>query len=41
AGRDGKQKLAADILEETRAAIGATPEAPLVKAVHFTSIIVQ
>jgi flagellar FliL protein len=41
AGREGKERLAAEILAEARAAMGATKEAPLVEAVHFTSIIVQ
>lgn len=41
AGREGKEKLAKEILEEARAAMGATREAPVIEAVHFTSIIVQ
>jgi flagellar FliL protein len=41
AGREGKEKLAADILEETRAVLGATKEAPVIEAVHFTSMIIQ
>lgn len=41
AGREGKEKLAAEILEESRQAMGATKEAPIVEAVHFSSLIVQ
>jgi flagellar FliL protein len=41
AGREGKEKLAADILEETRSVLGATKEAPVIEAVHFTSMIIQ
>ncbi len=41
AGREGKEKLAKEIVEEARTAMGATKEAPVIEAVHFTSIIVQ
>jgi len=41
AGREGKEKLAAEILEEARQAMGATKEAPIVEAVHFSGLIVQ
>jgi flagellar FliL protein len=41
AGREGKEKLAAEILDEARQAMGATKEAPIIEAVHFSSLIVQ
>lgn len=41
AGREGKEKLAAEIVQEARAAMGATKEAPIIEAVHFSSLIVQ
>ncbi len=41
AGREGKEKLAAEMLEETRKALGATKEAPVVEAVHFSGLIIQ
>ncbi len=41
AGREGKEKLAAEILGEARQAMGATKEDPIVEAVHFSGLIVQ
>ena len=41
AGHKNKEKLAAEILEEARQAMGATKEAPIVEAVHFSGLIVQ
>lgn len=41
AGREGKETLAKEMLEESRIALGATKEAPIVEAVHFSGLIVQ
>jgi flagellar FliL protein len=41
AGREGKERLAADMLAEARIAMGATKEAPMVDAIHFSSLIIQ
>lgn len=41
AGREGKENLAGEILAESRLAMGATKEAPMIERVHFSGFVVQ
>lgn len=41
AGREGKEKLAEEILAESRAAMGSTKEMPVIDGVHFSGFVVQ
>lgn len=41
AGREGKEKLADEILVESRTAMGSTKEAPIIDGVHFSGFVVQ